>query len=551
LWARRCIGRVKLFGPILVARPQLVFILGDQLTPTVSSLRAADPKEAVVLMAEVGDEASYAKHHKKKLAFVFSAMRHFAAELRDLGWKVDYVRLDAPGNTHSLSGELERAVLHHGSQNVIVTEPAEWRVMEMVRSWAERLNLPVAIHPDDRFISNRDEFARWAEGRKDWRMEYFYREMRLKTGLLLDAAGGPLGGKWNFDAENRKRARPDFFMPTPPSFPPDRITEEVLRLVATRFPNNPGTLEPFSFAVTRRDAQKARDHFMKEALPRFGDFQDAMLRGEPVLYHSMLSPYLNIGLLDPLDLCWRAEAQYEAGAVRINSAEGFIRQIIGWREYVRGIYWHEMPQFRERNALNAIRPLPWFYWDGQTDMACMKEVIGQTLEYAYAHHIQRLMVTGNFALIAGIDPMQVHEWYLAVYADAYEWVELPNTVGLSQFADGGLMASKPYAAGGHYVNSMSDYCSGCRFDPRVRHGARACPMTFLYWDFLARNRERLSANPRARRMVEAWDTLDAGEQRATRAEAARFLEALGPNEAEGLIGPVLPKAEGVVAVEGL
>ncbi len=511
-----------------MARPQLVFILGDQLTPTVSALRAADPGQSVVLMAEVGEEATYARHHKKKLAFMFSAMRHFAAELREAGWKVDYVRLDAPGNTNSLSGELERAVLHHGSQSVIVTEPSEWRVAEMVRGWAERLGVPVAIHPDDRFISTPIEFALWAEGRKEWRMEYFYREMRQKTGLLLDAGGGPLGGKWNFDAENRKRARPDLFMPAPLRFAPDRITEEVLRLVAARFPDHPGTLEPFGFAVTRKDAEKARDHFLRHGLPRFGDFQDAMLRGETVLYHSMLSLYLNVGLLDPLDLCWRAEAQFEAGAVRLNSAEGFIRQIIGWREYVRGVYWHEMPYFREHNALNAKRPLPWFYWTGETEMACMAEVIGQTLEEAYAHHIQRLMVTGNFALLAGINPTQVHEWYLGIYADAFEWVELPNTLGLSQFADGGLMASKPYAAGGHYIDAMSDYCSGCRFDPRVRHGPKACPMTFLYWDFLARNRERLSTNARARRMLEAWDDLDEAEQAATRAEAARFLAPLDP-----------------------
>ena len=500
----------------------LILVLGDQLSANLAALRQADPQRDRVLMAEVMGEATYVKHHKKKIAFVFSAMRHFAEELQAAGWRVDYVRLDDPANSHSLTGELSRAVDRFQPADVVVTEPGEWRVREMLEAWS---GVPLEILEDDRFLSSRSEFASWAEGRKQLRMEYFYREMRRKTGLLMDG-DQPAGGKWNFDADNRKPASADLFMPRPARFEPDEITQDVLALVAQRFGDHFGDLEPFWFAVTARQAEAALDRFIADALAAFGDFQDAMVRGEPFVYHSVLSAYINAGLLDPLAVCRRVEAEYRAERVPINAAEGFIRQIIGWREYVRGIYWHTMPGYERQNALGATRPLPWFYWTGETEMTCLAEAIGQTKREAYAHHIQRLMVTGNFAMLAGIDPHQVHEWYLAVYADAFEWVELPNTLGMSQFADGGLLASKPYAAGGNYMNKMSDYCRSCRYDVKQRTGSEACPFNALYWDFLARNRETLKSNPRLGPVYRTWDRMDEDKRRETRASAAAFLERL-------------------------
>ncbi|MDB5615338.1 MAG: cryptochrome/photolyase family protein [Devosia sp.] len=504
----------------------LVVILGDQLTLDVAALRASTTETAVVLMAEVGTETTYAWHHKQKLVLVLSAMRHFADELRQHGWRVDYVRLTDPDNSQSLDGEVLRAVGRHSVERIVATEAAEWRVRAMQRGWAELTGVPVGIEQDDRFIASHAMFDGWADGRREWTMEFFYREMRRQTGLLLDGGGQPLGGRWNFDAENRKTAKPDLFMPRPLSFVPDAITREVMALVSTRFIDNPGRQDRFGYAVTRADAELAQAHFLDEMLPRFGDYQDAMLASEATLYHSVLSPYINLGLLDPLALCRAAEVEYLEGRAPLNSVEGFIRQIIGWREYMRGVYWHEMPAYRERNALGAKRDLPWFYWDGQTEMNCLAQAIGQTLETAYAHHIQRLMITGNFAMLAGVDPFQVHEWYLAIYIDAFEWVELPNTLGMSQFGDGGLVGSKPYAASANYISKMSDYCEGCRFNPKLRHGPNACPFNALYWDFLARNRQVFAANTRMKRNYMVWDRMDPAEQSATLAHAAAVVKDL-------------------------
>ena len=504
----------------------LVLVLGDQLSPGLSSLRAADRRRDRVLMVEVREEATNIRHHKKKIAFLFAAMRHFAAALRADGWTVDYVSLDADGNTGSFTGEVARAVARLGPARVIVTEPGEWRVRAAIGAWPDRLGLPVDVLDDDRFLCAHDEFADWAAGRRQLRMEFFYREMRRKSGLLMNGAE-PEGGRWNFDAENRKPAKTDLLMPRPLQIEPDAITSEVLALVEGRFADHFGDLTPFWFAVTARQAEAALDRFIETALPSFGDYQDAMLTGERFLYHSVLSLYINAGLLDPLAVCRRVEAAYRDGAAPLNAAEGFIRQIIGWREYVRGIYWLKMPDYVDRNFFAADRPLPEFYWTGETDMACLRAAITQTREDAYAHHIQRLMVTGNFAMLAGVDPREVHEWYLAVYADAYEWVELPNTLGMSQFADGGLLGSKPYAASGNYINKMSDYCRACRYDVKQKTGDDACPFNPLYWDFLARNAERLRGNPRLAQIYRTWDRMADDKQTAYRDSAARFLARLG------------------------
>lgn len=506
----------------------IVLILGDQLSPSLAALSDSDPATTVVLMAEVMEEASYVAHHKKKIAFVFSAMRHFAEQLRHDGWTVDYVTLCDPGNSGSLRGEVARARARHGDCRVTVTEPGEWRLMQDMRHWSE-----TRILPDTRFIASHAEFERWADGRRTLRMEYFYRDMRRRTGLLMtrdsDGTEQPEGGQWNFDQDNRKPAPADARMLRPPRFAPDRITTEVIALVASRFADNFGSLDDYWFGATRDDALVALAWFCAHALPRFGDYQDAMLREEKFLCHSLLSPYLNCGLLDPLEMCRAVEAEYRAGRAPLNAAEGFIRQIIGWREYVRGIYWREGPDYARRNALGAVRPLPDFYWTGDTEMACVRACVIQTQEEAYAHHIQRLMVTGNFALLAGIDPHALHEWYLAVYADAYEWVELPNVIGMSQFADGGLLASKPYAASGAYIDRMSDYCDGCRYSVKAKAGPDACPFNYLYWDFVARHRDRLKGNPRMAQMVRTWDRFSDARQAEIRSDSAQFLSRLTPS----------------------
>ncbi|MAN45491.1 MAG: cryptochrome/photolyase family protein [Alphaproteobacteria bacterium] len=504
----------------------LILLLGDQLTHDISSLREGNPDEDRVLMFEVMEEATYAWHHKKKIAFLFSAMRHFAESLKEEGWTVDYVHLDDEENAGSFTGEVDRALKRLAPEALLVTSAGEYRVQEMIEGWEERFGLPVRILEDDRFICSREEFRDWAEGRKQLRMEYFYREMRKKTGLLMEDDGEPAGGEWNFDQENRKPAKQDLFMPTPHQTEPDKITCGVLDMVSERFEDHPGKLDPFWFGVTHEDAQAALDQFIAEALPCFGDYQDAMLKGEKFLYHSLLSLYINAGLLDPLEVCRRVDKAYRDGKAPLNSAEGFIRQILGWREYVRGVYWLKMPDYVGMNFLEAKRELPDFYWTGDTDMACLKAAIDQTLEEAYAHHIQRLMVTGNFALLAGIDPKAVHEWYLAVYADAYEWVELPNTLGMSQFADGGLLGSKPYAASGNYINKMSDYCSGCKYDVKQKTGEGSCPFNSLYWDFLVRNRSKLEDNPRMAQMYSTWERMSDDKQEAYLETAKAFLNQL-------------------------
>jgi deoxyribodipyrimidine photolyase-related protein len=487
----------------------LRLVLGDQLTRNVAALADLDVAGDVVLIAEVMAEATYVRHHKQKIAFLFSAMRHFAEALRAEGIRVRYVTLDDLGNSHSIAGEVARAVAELQPTRVIATMPGEWRLMQDMESWQAQLGIPVELREDNRFIASRGAFARWAQGRREVRMEFFYREIRRSTGLLMDG-DQPLGGRWNFDAENRKPLAPGLDLPVRKEIVPDAITRDVLELVAHRFADHFGSLEGFGWGVTRADALGVLDDFMAHALPSFGDYQDAMAADVPFLFHAAISPYLNAGLLTAREVCRRAEQEFHAKRAPLNAVEGFIRQIIGWREYVRGIYWLKMPDYAEGNALDATRTLPWFYWTGETEMRCLSQAIGMTHRYAYSHHIQRLMVTGNFALLAGIAPREVEEWYLIVYADAYEWVELPNTHGLSLYADGGLMASKPYASGGAYIDRMSDFCNGCAYDVKKKSGPRACPFNYLYWAFLIRNQTKLRGNPRLAmpyRTIDRWDEI--------------------------------------------
>lgn len=508
----------------------LVPIFADQLSHNLSALAASDPDEAVILMMEVAEETETVAHHRMKIAFLFSAMRHFAAELREAGWTVDYIQLNAPDNAGTFTDEIKRATARHALAAIRVCEPSEYRVLEMVKGWEAKLGLPVHIMPDDRFLATKEEFKHWAEGRKQLRMEYFYRDMRRKTNLLMEG-DKPVGEKWNFDHDNRKPAKDDLFMPEPLQTKPDDMTRSVIDMVTEHFPTRFGGLDNFTYAVDRSGAMACLDHFVKDALPRFGDYQDAMLVGQPFLYHSVLSLYLNVGLLSPLEICQSVAAAFEAGEVPINAAEGYIRQIIGWREYVRGIYWLKMPDYLEENALSATRDLPDFYWTGETDMLCLSEAIGQTRDYAYAHHIQRLMVTGNFALLIGVDPVQIHEWYLAVYADAFEWVELPNTLGMSQFADGGLLGSKPYASSGSYINRMSNYCGECRYNVKERVGDKACPFNALYWHFIDRNRDVLEGNPRMNMIYRNLNRMDAATRDELIEHADSFISSLKSGEA--------------------
>jgi deoxyribodipyrimidine photolyase-related protein len=380
---------------------------------------------------------------------------------------------------------------------------------------------------DDRFLCTHAAFNQWAKGRKELRMEFFYRDMRRQTGLLM-RGDEPEGGKWNFDSENRKPAKGSTHMPMPPRLSPDATTQEVIALVKDAFADNPGELEPFWFAVTQAGAMQALEHFLDHSLPHFGETQDAMLQGEYFLHHAVIAPYINLGLLDPLEVCHKVEERYQQGLVAISAAEGFIRQIIGWREYIRGIYWLKMPGYVETNALGATRNLPEFYWTGQTRMNCVAQVVKQTMEEAYAHHIQRLMITGNFALLAGLDPKQVHAWYLAVYADAFEWVELPNTIGMALHADGGLLGSKPYAASGNYINKMSDYCKSCAYDVKQRTGEGACPFNALYWNFIALHVKRFEKNPRMSQTVRTYERFDEAEKNRIAESAETFLKNLKP-----------------------
>ena len=503
----------------------LRLVLGDQLSDPLSALDGLDPERDVVLMAEVRDECTYVRHHKKKLVLVLSGMRHFAERLRQRGVRVEYVTLEDPDNTHSLRAEMLRAVERHRPERVVATSPGEYRLTQDMAGWQELSGVPTEILDDTRFLCGLRQFRHWAAGRKSLRMEFFYREMRRGHEILMEE-DQPAGGRWNFDAENRKAMPAGVVPPTAPSFPPDAITLEVVDMVERLFGDHFGSIDDFSLPVTAEQAALALDHFVTERLAGFGDWQDFMRTGDPVLFHALISTSLNLGLLDPLAVCRAAEAAWREGLAPLNAVEGFIRQVLGWREYVRGIYWLNMPEYGRRNALGATRPLPQFYWTGETRMNCMSQVVRDTRENAYAHHIQRLMVTGNFALLAALDPDQVDEWYLIVYADAYQWVEMPNVRGMALFADGGIMGSKPYAASGAYINRMSDYCGRCVYDPKQSVGPRACPFNSLYWDFIARNAEKLAGNPRMAMPLRTLERMAPEKIDGLRRQAAGFLDAM-------------------------
>ena len=499
----------------------IVIVLGDQLDLQAAVFDDFDPFCDVVWMAEVAEESTHVWSSKQRIAMFLAAMRHFAQALRELGRTLHYTRLDVGGNNGSLAAELHATIDALKPQRLVITAPGDWRVWQSIKAVAEQAGLPLDVRDDRHFYTTVREFAAHAKGRKSLRLEYFYRELRQKYDVLMHD-GKPIGGQWNFDADNRAAFGATGPNAVPPRaiFAPDAITGEIIDLVNTRFAGHPGALENFAWPVNRERALQSLELFIEQRLPQFGQHQDAMWRGEPWLYHAHIAAALNLKLLNPREVVAAAEAAYRSGHAPLQSVEGFIRQILGWREYVRGIYWTQMPQYLERNALDAQQDLPAWYWSGATDMACLREVIMQTLETGYAHHIQRLMVTGLYALLLGVQPKQVHAWYLAVYVDAVEWVELPNTLGMSQYADGGVMASKPYIASGKYIQRMSNYCSGCRYDPAQREGDRACPFTTLYWDFLLRHDTVLAKNPRTVMQVRNLARLSDAQKRAVTDRAA-------------------------------
>ena len=506
----------------------LRLVLGDQLTRPVSSLRDLDADTDIVVMAELYDEATYVRHHKKKIAFIFSAMRHFAEELRGEGIEVHYRRLDDPdGTISSFTDALAAAVARHAPDRIVVTESGEWRLHEEMGTWHHLFSVPVEVREDDRFLCSHRRFRAYAEGRKSLRMEYFYREMRRELDLLM-RGDGPEGGQWNFDHDNRESLPAELIVPERVRFAPDAVTEDCIALVEARFGNHFGVTDQFDWPVTREDALRSLDDFVERFLPRFGTYQDAMKQGEPFMFHGLVSPMINVGLLTPMEVCRRAEEAYHEGHAPLNAVEGFIRQIIGWREYVRGIYWWAMPGYKETNKLGAHRPLPDFYWSGETDLNCLRQAIGEIRQNAYGHHIQRLMITGNFALISNVEPAQIEEWYLSVYTDAYEWVELPNVHGMVMYADGGYLASKPYAASGAYINRMSDYCGHCHYKVSKKAGPDACPFNYLYWNFMIENIEQLQGNHRMRMPYNTLARMTDERKAEIVSDSRRFLDSLAP-----------------------
>ena len=507
----------------------LALVLGDQLSHTSPALASLDAGRDAVLMIEAPGEASHVWSHKARITLFLTAMRHFRDELRERGFTVHYVAL-ADSEAPTLSARLNEQLVALKPGMLRLVEPGEWRLAQNITQVCAQLEVPLRVLDDTHFMCSRADFTRWSQryGRQ-LRMEFFYREMRRQHRVLLDAAGQPEGGTWNFDADNRKpypKAGPGL-IPAAESFAPDALTRAVMAEVEQRFPGHPGALEHFAWPVSREQALLALRTFIDARLPGFGDHQDAMWSGTPFGWHSLLATSLNLHLLDPREVVAAAEAAYRAGRAPLASVEGFVRQVLGWREFIRGVYWLDMPGMTDANHLHATRDLPAWYWSGDTQMACARDAVQQTLRYGYAHHIQRLMVTGLFALLAETDPKQVAAWYLAVYVDAVEWAELPNVAGMALYADGGRFTSKPYVASGAYIQRMSNHCSGCHYAPTAKDAAKSgkptCPFTVLYWNFLDRHEAALAANPRTALMAKSVARRSADERSALRDQAQAML----------------------------
>ncbi len=505
----------------------LILVLGDQLSFSSPALEAVDAGQDCVLMIEAPGEAGHVWSHKARIAIFFSAMRHFANQVAARGWPFDYVQLDAP-QPPALAERLRAALRRHRPESLRLTEPGDWRLLREIEAVCGEEGVTLQLLDDTHFLCSRQSFEQWARGKKELRLEFFYRVMRRQFNVLMDGEE-PVGGQWNFDADNRsaypKRTGPGE-IPPPAGFAPDPVTREVLQLVEKHFPDHPGELAEFRWPVNREQALEALQRFIDQRLVQFGTYQDAMWTDTPTGWHSLLSAALNLHLLDPREVIAAAEAAYRKGRVPLEAAEGFIRQGLGWREFIRGVYWLDMPGMKEANHFGHERALPRWFWTGDTAMACMRDSLKQTLELGYAHHIQRLMVIGNFATLAELSPQQVSDWFLAIYVDAVEWVELPNTAGMALHACGSRFTSKPYVASGAYIGRQSNYCNGCRYDPARRTGDDACPYTTLYWHFIARHEKNLASNPRTALMAKNLQKLSTTERAGIAERAAQMLGAL-------------------------
>lgn len=514
--------------PPLARNPvaKLGIVFGDQLDRALPATLGLCRDSDAILMAEVRSESTDVPSHVQRTALFLSAMRHHAAWLRGEGWRVEYVTIGDRQNTHTLGGEIARACRSLSPTRLIAARPGDHRVHAEFTTAARIAGLTPELVEDPHFLTTPYQFSAWASGRKQIVMEYFYREQRKRLGILMDGSK-PVGGAWNLDKENRNAFKSAPRPPVPPSFPPDEITRGVIKDLGDHIPTLPGSAAGFNWPVTREQALTALDDFIERRLPRFGTYQDAMWLGQRTLYHALLSPAMNLKLLDPREVVDRAVAAYESGRAPLNAVEGFVRQIIGWREFIRGIYWHEGPGYDARNGLDHHGRLPDFYWTGETDMACMADAIGGVLGTAYAHHISRLMVTGNFALIAGIDPKAVSDWYLGMYADGVDWVTLPNTLGMALHADGGVVGTKPYAASGKYIDRMSNACEHCRYRVDERTGDDACPFNTFYWDFLIRHEARFSKSTRMKMMLKHVERMDTPERVRITVSASKLRERMG------------------------
>ena len=505
---------------------KLCLLLGDQLSLSLTALQQLDKQRDHIMLAELYTETHYVKHNKLKIALIFSAMRHFAAQLRADGYHVDYYTYQQTKNAFdSFTAIVQHQLKQHAYQQLICTEPGEYRVLHEMQTWQQTCAIDTVILPDNRFFFSTQQMTNWFSQRKEPRMEHFYQFARKHTGLLMDK-DKPVGGRFNFDKENRHAWQAGTPVPEAPRHAPDAITLEVITLVNTEFAEFPGNLDGFNYAVERQQALVALEHFITHKLPQFGQFQDALSDQNNTLFHSLLASYMNIGLLLANEVCAAAIKAYHNQHAPLNAVEGFVRQILGWREYVRGLYWHQGEGYKQQNALQAHTPLPEWFWHAKTNMRCMHKAISHSLHDAYAHHIQRLMIIGNFSLLAGLDVEQVCEWYLAVYIDAFEWVELPNTLGMALYADNGLLASKPYAASANYISKMGDHCQSCRYNPKLITGAKACPYNALYWDFIQRHQQRFAGNPRMALMVKQWQKKPVADQQAITLWAAHLIDKL-------------------------
>lgn len=496
----------------------LRLILGDQLNPQHPWFASTHPDVLYVLM-EMRQETDYVLHHAQKILAIFAGMRDFAKQLRATGHRVHYFNIDDPSNAQQLSKNLATLITEHGVSHVEWQSPDEYRLDKQLNTWFSSSGLLGGEVDSAHFLSSRDEAGELFAGRKQWRMETFYRKMRLRHGVLLDEFGEPVGGQWNFDAENRKPWRGD--PPEPDDTRPHHNHTALWQSIAGAGVASFGKpcAGDFRWPMNRVEALQQMAFFISSVLPHFGDFQDAMSTKATRLFHSQLSFALNVKMLNPREVIDAAENAWRNGHAPLAAVEGFIRQILGWREYIRGVYWAHMPGYENNNVLNHSAPLPEWFWTGETQMRCLADSIGNSLQHAHAHHIQRLMIIGNFALLAGLDPQSLHRWYLGIYIDAFEWVELPNTLGMSQFADGGLLASKPYVSSAAYIHKMGDYCKTCAYRRDQRIGESACPFNALYWDFHLRHADKLSRNPRIGMVYRNLAKMDALETEAIKKQA--------------------------------